>query len=98
MSKTSRRKFTPEFKSKGCLDAIKEKQTIEALSKKHDFYPKYIHTRKTAFLDKAHSVFDKANSATVDESDKEQLTRLLYVHCNYHVIWIANPKLSKGAD
>jgi transposase-like protein len=33
MSKTSRRKFTAEFKAKVCIETTKEQQTIEALSK-----------------------------------------------------------------
>lgn len=42
MSKTSRRKFSSGFKSKLCIEAIKEQEeTIEALSKKIRFesYP-----------------------------------------------------------
>jgi transposase len=37
--KTSRRKFTTEFKAKVCIEAIREQQTIESLSKKHDLHP-----------------------------------------------------------
>jgi len=36
MSKKSRRKFTGEFKAKVCIEAIKERQIIESLSKKYD--------------------------------------------------------------
>jgi len=39
MSKTSRRKFTSQFKTKVCLEAIKEQQTIEALSKNMIYIP-----------------------------------------------------------
>jgi len=42
MSKKSRRKFTAEFKAKVCIEAIKERQTIESLSKKYDLHPNQI--------------------------------------------------------
>jgi transposase-like protein len=42
MSKTSRRKFSSEFKSKVCIEAIKEHQTRELLSKKYELHPTQI--------------------------------------------------------
>jgi transposase len=42
MNKKSRRKFTAEFKVKVTIKAIKEQQTIEALSKKYDLHPTQI--------------------------------------------------------
>jgi transposase-like protein len=50
MSKISRRKFTADFKSKVCIEAIKEQQTIESLSKKYDLHPTQINTRKKEFI------------------------------------------------
>ena len=50
MSKISRRKFSSAFKSKVCIEAIKEQQTIEALSKKYDLHPTQINTWKKEFL------------------------------------------------
>ena len=44
MSKTSRRKFSSEFNSKVCIEAIKKQQTIESLAKKYDLHPTQINT------------------------------------------------------
>ena len=93
MSKTSRRKFTSEFKSKVCLEAIKEQQTIEALSKKHDLHPTQINTWKREFLEKAPAVFDKENSLPADGTDKEQLIQLLYAQIGE--LKVANDFLKK---
>ena len=93
MSKTSRRKFTSEFKSKVCLEAIKEQQTIEALSKKHDLHPTQINTWKKEFLEKAPAVFAKENSTAADGSDKEQLIQLLYAQIGE--LKVANDFLKK---
>ena len=93
MNKTSRRKFTSEFKSKVCLEAIKEQQTIEALSKKHDLHPTQINTWKKEFLEKVPAVFAKENSAVADESDKEQLIQLLYAQIGE--LKVANDFLKK---
>ncbi len=76
MSKTSRRKFSAEFKSKVCLEAIKEQQTIEALSKKYDLHPTQINTWKKEFLSNSSLVFEKDNSSAVP--DQEQLIQSLY--------------------
>ena len=65
MTKQSRRKFTAEFKSKVVLEALKERSTIEELSKKYEVHPTQINAWKREFLSKAVSVFD-------DKSDSEQ--------------------------
>jgi transposase len=93
MSKTSRRKFTTEFKSKVCLEAIKEQQTIDALSKKHDLHPTQINTWKKEFLEKAATVFDKEGSAATDTADKDQLIQVLYAQIGE--LKVANDFLKK---
>ena len=76
MSKTSRRKFTSEFKTKVCLEAIKEQQTIESLSKKYDLHPTQINTWKKEFLAKASLVFEK--DTPEQNVDQEKLIESLY--------------------
>ena len=96
MRKTSRRKFTSEFKSKVCLEAIKEQQTIEALSKKHDLHPTQINSWKKEFIEKAPSVFGKEGSAGAEGSDKEQLIQLLYAQIGE--LKVANDFLKKNCS
>ncbi len=50
MSKTNRRKFTAQFKSKVCIEALKEHQSIENLSKKYDLHPTQINNWKKEFF------------------------------------------------
>ena len=42
MSNTTRSRFTAAFKTKVCLDALKERETIEGLAKKYDIHPNQI--------------------------------------------------------
>lgn len=76
MSKISRRKFTAEFKSKVCIEAIREQQSIESLSKKYDLHPTQINTWKKEFLANASVVFEK--EAMGKQTDSEALTQVLY--------------------
>ncbi len=76
MSKTSRRKFTAEFKAKVCIEAIKEQQTIEALSKKFDLHPTQINAWKREFLTNSSAVFGKEDRSTV--GNNEGLIQALY--------------------
>ena len=76
MSKTSRRKFSAEFKSKVCIEAIKEQQTIEALAKKYEVHPTQINTWKKEFLSKSSVMFEK--EVHEDAQGKEQLIQALY--------------------
>ena len=76
MSKTSRRKFTAEFKAKVCIEAIKERQSIESLSKKYDLHPTQINTWKKEFLSNSPVVFEKEGKD--NSTDTEQLIQRLY--------------------
>ncbi len=76
MSKTSRRKFTSEFKSKVCIEALKERQTIEMLAKKYDLHPTQINTWKKEFLEKSPVLFEKGSSREIQNN--EQLIQALY--------------------
>ncbi len=61
MSKTTRRRFTAAFKTKVCLEALKERETIEGLAKKYDIHPNQINIWKREFIQKSEAVFDKDN-------------------------------------
>jgi len=76
MSKTSRRKFTSEFKAKVCIEALKERQSIESLSKKYDLHPTQINTWKKEFLGNSAAVFEKEGKDNT--TNTEQLIQALY--------------------
>ncbi len=92
MSKTSRRKFTAEFKSKVCIEAIREQQTIEALSKKYDIHPTQINAWKKEFMTNSAVVFEKENKEGA-AGDKEQLIQALYAQIGE--LKVANDFLKK---
>ncbi len=76
MSKTSRRKFSAEFKSKVCIEALKEQQTIEALAKKYDLHPTHINTWKKEFLQNSSACFEKEGTGSSPD-EKDQLIQPL---------------------
>jgi transposase len=90
MSKTSRRKFTAEFKAKVSIEAIKEQQTIEALSKKYDLHPTQINNWKREFLNHSSAVFEKEDNSV---EDKEGLIQALYAQIGE--LKVANDFLKK---
>lgn len=91
MSKTSRRKFTSEFKAKVSVEALKEQQTIEALAKKYDLHPTQINTWKKEFLTNSAAVFEKEGKDAT--TDKDQLIQTLYAQIGE--LKVANDFLKK---
>ena len=75
MSNQTRRKFSAEFKTRVVLEALKERQTIEALAKAYELHPNQITTWKKEFLSKAGSVF---NSKEADSKSSEPNIEKLY--------------------
>ena len=63
MSKTIRRRFPSEFKTKVCLEALKERQAIQVLAKKFDIHPNQISTWKIEFLEKSPTVFENTSGS-----------------------------------
>lgn len=71
--KTTRRKFTAEFKAKVALEVIKDQQTLSELSRKFEVSPVIISRWKGEFLENAASVFTSANDAEKATEDVEKL-------------------------
>ena len=91
MKKTSRRKFNSEFKSKVCLEVLKEHQSMEALAKRYDLHPTQIANWKKEFLQKASAVFDREGSG--GNEDQVQLIQALYAQIGE--LKVANDFLKK---
>lgn len=72
-----RKKYSPEFKAKVALAAIKNEETVSELAARFGVHPKMIHNWKRSLLDNAAGVFDKSqkakksNDAKVDELYKQ---------------------------
>ncbi len=72
-----RKKYSPEFKAKVALAAIKNEETVSELAARFGVHPTMIHNWKRSLLDSAANVFDKGqkvkkhNNAKVDELYKQ---------------------------
>ena len=67
MSKQTRRKFSPEFKAKVALEAIKNQHTLAELAEKFDVSPVMISKWKGEFLENMSSVFEKDHPKKKEE-------------------------------
>lgn len=55
------------FKARVALDALKERETVGQLAKRHGVHPTQIHDWKRRLQDQASSVFDRGNAAKKTE-------------------------------
>lgn len=74
--KAQRRKFTPEFKSKVAIEALRERETLEVICKKYDLHPSQVHQWKKDLLSNSSQLFS-GGSKSVDE-DQSKLVDELY--------------------
>lgn len=75
MTKQTRRKFTPEFKAKVALEAVKEKQTLAELSQKFEVSPILISRWKSEFMSNISAAF-KSGPESEDPSEKVDVEKL----------------------
>jgi transposase-like protein len=64
--KKTRRKFTPEFKARVALEALKERNTLAELAKKYELHPNQISKWKQEFIENSSKAFETVPS-TRDE-------------------------------
>ncbi len=74
MTRKTRRKFTPEFKARVALEAIKEKHTLGELSKKFEVSGVMISRWKKEFLSNSAAAFSSPKNA--DEISDVELENL----------------------
>lgn len=75
--KTTRTKYTPEFKAKVALAALREQATIPELAKQFGVHPNQIYTWKREFIDKAARVFANGAEAASEGGGSEREEQLL---------------------
>jgi transposase-like protein len=68
--KRTRKKFSPAFKLKVVLEALKEQSTLSEMAQKYEVHQNVISRWKAEFLEKAESVFD-SKSNKPEEPQKE---------------------------
>ncbi len=72
MGKTSRKKYTPEFKAQVAIEALKEQSTLAELAKKYELSPTMISHWKADLLKNAGSVFGKRGRSEEEVEKKHQ--------------------------
>ena len=73
MKKQTRRKFSPAFKAKVALEAVKNQQTLAELAQKFDVNPVMISKWKAEFMENLSATFDRQDSTVHQEQDTEKL-------------------------
>jgi len=73
MKKQSRRKFSPDFKAKVALEAVRGQLTLAELAKKFEVNQVVISRWKAEFLENMSSVFDKAEKSEKADVDTQEL-------------------------
>ncbi|WP_437398757.1 transposase [Flagellimonas lutimaris] len=63
----TRRKFTPKFKTKAVLEALKERHSLAELSQKYEIHPTQISAWKRNFLYGAEQVFESGKKDAHNE-------------------------------
>jgi transposase-like protein len=73
MKKQTRRKFSPAFKAKVALEAVKNQQTLAELAKKFDVNPVVISKWKAEFMENLSATFEKTEDSHSKELDSQEL-------------------------
>jgi transposase-like protein len=66
--KSSRRKYTAEFKTKVALEALKERMTVSEMSKRHEIHPNLIMQWKKTFMENGVRIFEESHPSKEDPS------------------------------
>mgnify|MGYP006111548649 CR=1 FL=1 len=72
--KKTRRKFSPSFKAKVAIEAIKEQSSLQELASKFELHPTQISSWKREFLDNASLAF----GSKPEKEDSDSQTEPLY--------------------
>jgi transposase len=72
-----RRQFTPEFKAQTVLGVLSGVQSQAEACRKHGLSPTLLATWKTAFLEKAHTIFDTDAGRSDEQARVAELEQVL---------------------
>ncbi len=75
--KKTRRKFSPAFKAKVAIEALKEQSTLQELATKHEVHPNQITTWKSEFIKNGSSVFETKSDKKEPDIDIDKLYKVI---------------------
>jgi transposase len=78
MEHKPRRKFSADFKAKVVIEALKERSTVEELSRKYEIHPTQINTWRKEFLSKVTLIFESEQQPGEEKEQKEAAMEKLY--------------------
>ncbi|MDV2993437.1 MAG: hypothetical protein N4J56_007448 [Chroococcidiopsis sp. SAG 2025] len=72
-----RKQYSPQFKAKVALEAIRGEKTVSELASQHEVHPTMINNWKRQLLEEASTLFEKGSEANkVEESQQAQIDEL----------------------
>lgn len=72
-----RKQYSPQFKAKVALEAVRGEKTISELASQYDVHPTMINTWKRQLLDEASNLFEKGSEASQsNEAQQSQIDEL----------------------
>ena len=72
-----RKQYSPQFKAKVALEAIRGEKTVSELASQYEVHPTMINNWKRQVLEEASSLFEKGSEAAkADESQQAQINEL----------------------
>jgi transposase len=72
-----RKQYSPEFKAKVALEAVRGEKTISELASQYEVHPTMINNWKRQLLDEASSLFEKGSETSqTSESQQSQIDEL----------------------
>lgn len=74
--KNQRKKFSPSFKAKVALEAIKGLKTVAQIASEHQVHATQVNAWKKQFLESAYSVFESKSKKAAPS--KDEITAPLY--------------------
>lgn len=77
MGKTTRRKFTPEFKANVALEALKESSTKGDLAKKYEISPEIISRWKKELVENSSAAFGAKYDTTDFDKERDAIHRII---------------------
>jgi transposase-like protein len=76
--RNKRKQYSPQFKAKVALEAVKGEKTVSELASQYTLHPTVINGWKKQLLDQASEVFEKPNSGQKGKEDSESQIDELY--------------------
>lgn len=93
MGKTSRKKYTPEFKAQVAIEVLKEQLTLAELAKKYEVSPAMMSHWKADLVKNAGAAFGRQGKS---EADVEKKNQELYAKIGKLEVMLDLPTVSIG--